>query len=241
MNRNSWFAVGIGSAVALLFAGCLFSSVPIKKYFLLNYLPSANRERLSPSPYPCTIRLRDFNIEDAYNRPQIVFRQSPFELRYYYYRVWAVRPDRMITDLVYKHLLSANIVSTVVRRFDEGANPDYELTGVIEAIDEYDSDELWFAHLALRLTLTRTSDGIMMYTRRFDLRKRVYEHKPENVIRELSSLMEFIMNQAVRDLDARLSKDYGAPLPLAPDAPPTDSGAAITPEFADPDTTVEVR
>jgi ABC-type uncharacterized transport system auxiliary subunit len=170
-----------------------------------------------------------------------VFRQSPFELRYYYYRVWAVKPARMITDLVYKHLLSSNLVSTVVRRFDEGAKPDYELTGVVEAIDEYDSEELWFAHIGLRLTLTRLNDGTIMYTRRFDLRKRVFEHKPENVIREMSSLMEFIMTQAVRDMDARLSKEFGAPLPAAPDAAPSDSIGALPTEVADPDSTEEVR
>jgi ABC-type uncharacterized transport system auxiliary subunit len=237
MTRIKWCATGACVLITALLAGCLFSSVPIKKYYLLNYVPSTNRERTSPGPYPCTIRLRDFNIEDAYNRPQIVFRQSPFELRYYYYRVWAVKPARMITDLVYKHLLSANLVSTIVRRFDESANqPDYELTGMIEAIDEYDSDELWFAHIALRLALTRVSDGIIMYTRRFDLRKRVYEHKPENVIREMSSLMEFMMTQAVHDMDVRLSKEYGAPLPAIP-----DTAAVVEPVSSDSDTVEEVR
>jgi ABC-type uncharacterized transport system auxiliary subunit len=236
MNRIKWCATGASLLMTALLAGCLFSSVPIKKYYLLNYVPSTTRERTSPGPFPCSIRLRDFNIEDAYNRPQIVFRQSPFELRYYYYRVWAVKPARMITDLVYKHLLSANLVSTVVRRFDEGANPDYELTGVIEALDEYDSDELWFAHIALRLTLTRINDGSIMYTRRFDLRKRVYEHNPENVIREMSSLMEFIMTQAVHDMDVRLGKEYVAPTPT-----PSNENPAATNDSADSDTTEEIR
>ena len=236
MNGIKWWATGASVLITTLIAGCIFSAVPIKRYYLLNYVPSTNRERTSPGPYPCSIRLREFNIEDAYNRPQIVFRQSPFELRYYYYRVWAVKPARMITDLIYKHLLTANIVSTIVRRFDEGAKPDYELTGVIEAIDEYDSEELWFAHIALRLTLPRVGDGIIMYTRRFDLRKRVYEHKPENVVREMSSLMEFMMTQAVRDMDVRLSKEYGAPLPAIP-----DTATVVEPVGFDADTVEEVR
>lgn len=237
MNRIKWPATGACILITALLAGCLFSSVPIKKYYLLNYVPSTNRERTSPGPYPCTVRLRDFDIEDAYNRPQIVFRQSPFELRYYYYRVWAVKPARMITDLVYKHLLSANLVSAIIRRFDEGpSQPDYELTGVIEAIDEYDSDELWFAHIALRLTLTRVSDGIIMYTRRFDLRKRVFEHKPENVIREMSSLMEFMMSQTVHDMDVRLSREFGAPMPM-----PSNETPAATTDSVYSDTTEEIR
>ena len=87
--------------------------------------------------------------------------------------------------------------------------PDYELSGSIEAIEEYDSKELWFAHLAIRMNLTRISDGVSVYFRRFDIRKRVFEHEPEYVIREMSSLIEFITNQAIHDIDVKLAKEYG--------------------------------
>jgi ABC-type uncharacterized transport system auxiliary subunit len=204
-------------AASLLALAVACASVPLKQYYLLNYIPSSSTGRASPSPWPCTIRLRDFAIEEAYNRPQIVYRQSAFELQYDYYRSWAVKPDRMVSDLIYKHLLTAGIASNVIRRFDEGPKPDYELSGMIEALDEYDSQELWFAHIALRINLIRISDGTSMYTKRFDLRKRVFEHKPENVIRELSSLMEYIMTQAIADIDTRLAKEYGA-APLRPDS-----------------------
>jgi ABC-type uncharacterized transport system auxiliary subunit len=209
MNRRTYRVFGISILLLLVTQGCFFSAVPIKEYFVLNYLPSTQVDRINPAPYPCTIRLRDFSIEEAYNRPQIVYRQSPFQLQYYVYRVWAVKPARMITDLVYKHLTNRNLVSNVIRRFDEGPKPDYELSGVIEALEEYDSEELWFAHLAIRMNLVRISDGQSVYTRRFDIRKRVYKHAPDNVIRELSALMEYIMTQAAHDIDRLLSKEYG--------------------------------
>jgi ABC-type uncharacterized transport system auxiliary subunit len=220
MNRIAGYALGITALFVAMFTGCFFSAVPIKEYYVLNYIPSAQRERLNPAPYPCTLRLRDFDIEEAYNRLQIVYRQSPFLLQYYYYSVWAVKPARMITDLVHKHVLTAGLVSNVIRRFDEGPKPEYELSGMIEALDEYDSRELWFAHIALRINLTRISDGTLLYTKRFDFRKRVFEHKPENVIRELSSLMEFIMTRAIHDMDLKLAKEYGMAIP------PTDTSSA---------------
>jgi uncharacterized lipoprotein YmbA len=203
----------LGTLPFIVGAGC--GSVPLKQYYTLNYLPSSQRERLNDMAYPCVVRLRDFNIEEAYDRPQIVYRQSPFQLQYDYYRAWAVKPSRMISDLVYKHLLTADLVSGVVRRFDEGPKPDFELSGMIEALDEYDSKELWFAHIALRMTFSRISDGSVLFEKRFDLRKRVYEHKPENVIRELSSLLEYIMTQSIHDMDIRLAKEYGIALPQA--------------------------
>jgi ABC-type uncharacterized transport system auxiliary subunit len=194
-----------------LISGC--ASVPEKKYFIINYMPAPLASRLSPQPYPCSIRIKDFDIEEAYARPQIVFRQSPFELQYYYYQIWAVKPTRMITDLVQKHLTIANIASHIVRRFDEGSRPDYELSGNVEAIEEYDSDQLWFAHLAVRITLTRVRDNEVVYSRRFDNRKRVFQNIPEYVIREMSAIMELTMNQVTHDLDGVLAREYAVKNP----------------------------
>jgi ABC-type uncharacterized transport system auxiliary subunit len=208
MNRRRHGARAVAMLLfCTILAGC--ASVPEKKYFVLNYVPSALPTHLSPAPYPYTLRLKEFNIEEAYNRPQIVYRQSPFELQYYFYKVWAVKPTQMITDLIYKHLTAIGLISSIVRRFDEGTRPQYELSGMIEAIDEYDSDQVWFAHLALRFQLSRISDGRIIYSRRFDNRKRVFENKPEYVIKEMSSIMEFVMNQVAHDLDVSFNREAG--------------------------------
>ncbi|HEX2957063.1 MAG TPA: hypothetical protein VHO70_09520, partial [Chitinispirillaceae bacterium] len=136
-------------------------------------------------------------------------RQTPFQLRYYVYQVWAVKPTRMITDLVQKHLVTANLVSSIIRRYDQGPKPDFELNGTIEALEEYDSEELWFAHLCIRLNLVRVKDGRTVYTRRFDHRKKVFQHEPEYVIREMSALMEYIVTQAIHDIDIKLAQEMG--------------------------------
>ena len=206
MNRIRWRRYALGIVAFSIVAGC--GSIPLRHFYEMNYLPSSHWNRQSPAPYPCTIRVADFDIEQAYNRPEIVYRQSPFQLQYYYYRVWAVKPARMITDLAYKHLEMSRIAAHLVRRYDESPKPDYELSGYIEAVEEYDSDELWFAHLALTINLTRISDGSSVYTRRFDLRKRVYQHTPEYVIRELSSLMEYVMTQVIHDIDVKFAAEY---------------------------------
>ena len=136
------------ACAALAVAVCC-GKIPIKQYYVLNYVPMRSAGRLLANPYPFTVRLKELDIEDAYNRSQIVYRQSPYELRYYFYKLWAVSPKKMITDLIQKHLESINFVSHIIRRYDEGLKPNYELSGVIEALEEYDSDQLWYAHLAI--------------------------------------------------------------------------------------------
>ncbi len=45
--------------------------------------------------------------------------------------------------------------------------------------------------------------------RRFDRRKQVFQHDPEYVVRELSQIMDFIMTQALHDIDIVLADEYG--------------------------------
>lgn len=223
MKRWTAYTVVI-TFVLLAVSGC--GKVPYKQYYELNYLPGNIVSRVTDKPYPFTIRLREFDIEEAYNRPQIVYRQSPFELRYYVYRVWAVKPSRMVTDLVYKHLLNLNLVSSVIRRYDEGSKPEYELSGMVEALEEYDSDELWFAHIAIRFNVTQISEGRVIYNRRFDLRKKVLEHDPELVIREMSALIEYAISQALQDLDKKFAQESG----ISKEILESDSASILIPD-----------
>jgi ABC-type uncharacterized transport system auxiliary subunit len=200
------------AALALLFFGC--GKVPIKQYYEINYLPGPLLNRQSIEPYDCIVRLKEFDIEEAYNRSQIVYRQSPFELRYYVYRVWAVKPAVMVTRLFNRHMSAVNLVNSVIRRFDEGVSPDYEISGMIEALEEYDSEDLWFAHLALRVRMARLSDGKTIYNRRFDIRKKVAIHDPELVIREISALAEFAITQAIQDIDIKLAQEFNVLKPI---------------------------
>ena len=206
------FIIAIGAIVCCTGCSTLFGKMPQKQYYVLNYVPAAiDGGKTGKPPYPFIVRLKELNIEEAYARPQIVYRQSPFELLYYNYKLWAVKPNRMITDLILKQLVSANLVSHVIQRYDEGLNPSYELSGTIEAIEEYDSDQLWFAHLAIRFLLTRLSDGTVIYSRQFDNRKRVFNYSAEAVVREMSAILEFIMNQVLQDMDKVFAKETGAP------------------------------
>lgn len=206
--RALYLFIGVSLACC---SGCtaIFGKVTVKQYYVLNYVPSSEGANVFRAPYPFTVRIKDFDIEEAYARPQIVYRLNPYELLYYSSKLWAVKPNRMMTDLIRKQMVSSGLVSHVVRRYDEGLSPDFELSGLIEAIEEYDSDELWFAHMALRLTLTRSSDGRVMYSRQFDNRKKVFRNSPEAVVQELSAILEFIMDQAIRDMSAVFAHEAG--------------------------------
>jgi uncharacterized lipoprotein YmbA len=205
----------------VILVGAICGKVPIKQYYVLNYVPAPQKTASTNVAFPVTLRLKDLDIEDAYSRPQIVYRQSPYELRYYNYKLWAIKPARMVTDLIQKHIASANLASRIMRRYDEGTLPNYELSGTVEALEEYDSDQLWFAHLAMRLILTRVSDGKVLYTQEFDNRKKVYQYSADAVVQELSTILEYQMNQANDKIREVFQQEFGT-TPVT--APNTDSG-----------------
>lgn len=64
------------AVIANLMAAC-FGTLPQKRYFEMSYIPISNQERLQTNPYTCTIQVGIFEVEAIYNRPEIVYRQSP--------------------------------------------------------------------------------------------------------------------------------------------------------------------
>ncbi len=198
----------IVAGAALLFLSC--AKVPAKKFFTLNYEPDALVSRLSSKPWPCVIRIKEFAIEPAYARAQVVYRKSPYEFEYYFYKVWAVKPNLMLTDIIRRHLNAVGLVRQVVLRFDESERPAFELQGTVEAIEEYDSDNVWFAHLDFSVRLVRLADGKVMYTKEFDSRRQVQLREAEAVIMTLSQLADISISQLAADIDVVMAQEYGS-------------------------------
>jgi ABC-type uncharacterized transport system auxiliary subunit len=197
MKKNLIVLVFIISVIIVF--GCVKPLA--KQYYLLNYTFDELQNRKSNTPYEKTIRLRPFGIEKVYAKPGIVYRENPYKLNYYNDHLWAVRPVDMISDLIFSHLESINLVKTLVRRLDEKGAPDYELSGTILAIEEYDSDEFWYAHLKIFVVLTDFNTGTAVYSRIFDQTRKVETHTSISIVKTLSEIMDYTASMLMIDLD----------------------------------------
>jgi ABC-type uncharacterized transport system auxiliary subunit len=180
-----------------------------QEYYMLNYRPSPLEERFRDEPYPFLVRVRKFDIEKIYQTQNIVFRKSPFQLQYYGFRHWAVQPADMLTDLLISHLSTANLVNQIVHRFDDADRmPDYEISGRIEAMEEYNSEDVWFAYLRYVVRVKRIKDAKTVYSQVFDLRKKTAENTPESVVRAMSEITDFTYSDLMEDLDSLFYHEY---------------------------------
>jgi len=193
-------------AVVVMLLGC-FGKVIESSYYQLDYVPTP-KEMLSEATYPYTVRVKDFNIAEAYRRNNIVYRQSPYKLHFYNYDLWAVKLEYMIPDIFFRHLDAAKIFSEVKRGMDMEES-DYTINGTIRAIEEYDNQDEWYAHLAMNINLQESRTRKVLWSREWDYRKKVSNLETIYVVRGLSELLEYIHNEAIADIDSVISRRTG--------------------------------
>ena len=178
-----------------------------------------------PPLHPVRLRLRPFTSTLPYDRPQIVYRQSPYLFQYYAFRLWASKPQHMLREIVERHLLASRLVQDVEREYGEHP-PDYELGAEVVAIEEFDSGDVWYGHLAMRFELMRFRDKTVLWRGHFDRRRVVHKKEPIYVVRALSQILEDEMRRIVAQLDSVLSSERGVPPTLTVPPPAEDDLAA---------------
>jgi ABC-type uncharacterized transport system auxiliary subunit len=204
-KRATLSGIVAAALVAAALAGCFFAKPMDTKYYVLDYLPTPPKERLEKGPYPFVVRVRDCNIAEAYRRAQIVYRQSANQMQFYSYHLWAVDPDRMINDLTVKHLKAAHLFDNVTRAVETYA-PDFYLGCDIQAIEEYDNKDQWYAHLSVEYQLEDAKSNQVLWKKLYDLRKTVAQQEPVFVVRELSFLLETMNDKMVGELEVVLDE-----------------------------------
>jgi ABC-type uncharacterized transport system auxiliary subunit len=196
---RSWLLAG-----ALL---CACSAVPENRYFMMAYalLPPKAAPRVEVA-----IRVRQFDIAPAYDQERLVYRYSPFEFQYYNYMLWAVKPQKMLTDLFRKHLSQSGRFAAVAGEFGE-QRPDYELSGMVDAIEELDAGDEWFAHLSISLRLSRYGQEEALWTGVIEQRRKVFNKQPVYVVKALSEILEQETDRIIEELAAFLAQRAPAP------------------------------
>ena len=70
-------------------------------------------EGTAERPFLFSLHVHQLEIAPAYDRERIVYRYSPYEFRYYNYMLWAAKPQKMLTDLMVRHLEHAGLFAEV--------------------------------------------------------------------------------------------------------------------------------
>ena len=220
---------GLGLASAMMFAsGCFGSKTPERSYFSIDYALNDQPHYAEPK-YDKSVVIHNFTTTTAYDRQEIVYRSNPFEFQYYWYRLWASKPSKMLRELVSKHIRFMNIFSDVTLAIEDRV-PDYELDVEIMSIEELDASDIeWYAHVSMRITLSSFEDNSVVWSRDIDVKNAVADNQPVYVVKALSELLDTELTKAFQDMDktiaAREIANPRAQIKITEDVSPSDAPA----------------
>ncbi len=187
--------------VSAFAAGCSMGRIQTKNYFIISYTPSPSIPPGSRRPYDYSLQVARFDVQRIFNRQNILYRFSPHQIQYYELEQWAIRPEDMITDVVFKHIVGSGLVNRVGTEYYE-TRPDFRIEGTVEALEKLDAGDLFYAHLAMTLRMFHGETGTQVWEYAFDQRRQVYQQEMVYTVRGLSDILQSQMNVVVSQLDS---------------------------------------
>ena len=112
---------------------CFNKKTPERTYFSIDYALGTQPKYSAPK-YNADLIVQNITSALAYDRQEIVYRANPYEFQYYWYRLWASKPRKMLRELITGHLRYTQMFSHVSST-SEDKMPDYMLEVEIQSIE----------------------------------------------------------------------------------------------------------
>ena len=188
------------SAIALSLTACVGggSNEPTRYYTLA----VENIQTPSSSAYADKrLQVRKFTIEPAYQRTNIVYRESAYDFMFYDLDLWASRPEHMMAQVASEYLNKSNMFKSVETK--PTGKPDFEFLGNVVAIEEVDEGSSQYAHLAIQLTFRKTESDQAIWEKSFDEKLSMDNREPRTTAETISKLFGKYMEEALNEISTQ--------------------------------------
>ena len=188
------------SAIALSLTACLGggSSEPTRYYTVAVEnisMPSAGAfadKRL---------QVRKFSMEPAYQRTNIVYRESAYDFMFNDLDLWASRPEHMLAQVASEYITKSGLFKSVETK--PTGKPDFEFMGNIIAIEEVDEGSSQYARLAVQLTFRKTESDQAIWEKSFDEKLSMDNREPRTTAETISKLFGKYMEEALNEISSQ--------------------------------------
>jgi len=174
--------------------GCLGGSTEPSRY----YTVSAESISVAGATSDARVHVKKFTIDPAYQRTNIVYRESPYDFMFYDLDLWATRPEQMLTQVAGEYLIKSNMFKSVDLK--PMGKPDFELLGNVDAIEEIDEGNSQEAHLAVQLTFRKVGEDAPLWEKRYDERQSMNKRDAHSAAEALSKLYAKFMQDALENI-----------------------------------------
>jgi len=192
--------IAVPLAAVLLLAGC-FSSSPNKRYFQIVALD--HDAELHPK-IDRPLYIEPVRVDPLYDDFRVIYRVSPFELKYYSSVFWAKKPNDLFREAMSDYLLRKEGFPRVTLDILQG-DPVIVLRSNVRLIEEIDNPDVWFGRLAMDLEFLEFKTGTRIVLHSFDKRLPLGARKVQYLPSVLSRILVDELDVAVRKLAEALA------------------------------------
>lgn len=155
---NSKLTITIGLVAVLAALNGCAGKARFPSYYVLN-IPAAPVVATKSKPVLGAAAVRELAAPGFLRKGPIAFRQSPEQLDFYNYHLWAVDPRREATDALVREMRSLGLFQSV-DIFDGRGTPAYLVSGTLDHLEEVDQDKNVSVQVGIsaRLIDVRTGD-----------------------------------------------------------------------------------
>ena len=193
MKANRLLAVA-ALLSAFTLTGCLGGSTEPSRYYTI----SAESISTSGATSEARVHVKKFTIDPAYQRSNIVYRESPYDFMFYDLDLWATRPEQMLTQVTGEYLIKSNLFKSVDLK--PMGKPEFEILGNVDAIEEIDEGSSQYAHLAVQLTFRKVGEDVPLWEKRYDERESMSKRDAHSAAEALSKLYAKYMQDALASI-----------------------------------------
>ncbi|UCE04905.1 MAG: membrane integrity-associated transporter subunit PqiC [bacterium] len=159
-------------------------SIPEMHYYLIDY-PISMKSDNSELVHQIVLGVKRFEAAPLYREERLVYRDSPYEGKYYHYHRWIATPEEMITEKVIEQLSASKLFEQVVA-FPKFSQVEYVLMGTIKALEEWDEDDKWYARVQISYELMKNASNQIVWQKTIE-KKNIVPHKsPAEVVKAIN-------------------------------------------------------
>ena len=183
-------------AAILLLAGCF--STPNKRYFQITAMDTGAEfhPKIGKALY-----IEPTRVDPLYDDFRVIYRVSPYEIKYYSSAYWAEKPDGLIREAMRDYLVRKEGFPLVTVDVLQG-DPVIALRSNIRLVEEIDNPTVWFGRLAMDLEFLDFKSGAVLAVHSFDKRLPLAARDSKFLPSVISKILAEELDVAVRKLAA---------------------------------------
>ena len=194
--------------LTILCLGISCYKVPATNFYLLStkLKPDYLEKDQEKNKNQFSLRVKPAFASNIYNRNNLVYRKTMFKIGFYNYHKWAVKPEKMVTDIVYDFMVRAGTFRSVSRSYSVKRS-DYEFHTNISRIEQdlIDNKEPK-ASIKGSFLLVHSKDLKTVVEIPFERIEPLKDKSPEVFVAKLSSVFAQELSAASKKIDNYFSR-----------------------------------